>query len=456
MKRIYIFLLVCMSLVFACDVDEVTDPNNPSLGGVLSEASKAELQVLVTGLEARSRGYFTNATQMFGSFAREVWAYFGSDPRFQTDWLAYEITETYPDFFASAGTYVTPYLAVKQANILIESVGNTSSVTAEEAAGYTGFAKTIKGYQLLWPLMQQYQNGIRVDVEDPLDPGPTLSYNEALAAIRQILDDGMSDLQAAGSSFAFDLTAGYSGFNNPAAMMEVTRAIAARAALYAEDYGGALTALNSSFMDLNVDAGSRDKMWIGPAHVYGEAPDVNNPLFYPLDAATSTILIVHPAMVEDALPGDVRVENKFYERAEPVINSNIQDTNGDNIPGEYQDARWSTNTTPIPFIRNEELILIYAEASLMTGANGTAVDAINTIRNTWGLADYSGGTSNDELMEEILFQRRYSLWAEGGHRWIDLRRTDRLNDTYIDLRDGGNVFTQVSRRTSEVNWDLDN
>ncbi len=456
MKPIYIFLLVMTSLVFSCDVDEVVDPNNPSLASVLNDASIAELQVLVTGLEARSRVYYTNATQMFGSFGREVWAYFGSDPRFQNDWLGLVRTETYPDFFASAGTYVNPYLAVKQANILIESVGNSSAVTAEQAAGMTGFAKTIKGYQLLWPLMQQYQNGIRVDVEDPLNPGETLGYDAALAAIRSILDEGMSDLQAAGGSFAFDLTAGYAGFNSPDGMMEVNRAIAARAALYAEDYNGALTALSNSFMDLDVDEDSREKMYVGPAHVYGEAPDINNPLFYPLNASTSTILIVHPSMIEDALPGDARVDAKFFERDEPVNNSNIVDSNGDNIPGEYQDARYATNTDPIPFIRNEELILIYAEAQLMTSNPGEAEDAINIIRNTWGLADYSGGSSMDELMEEILFQRRYSLWAEGGHRWIDLRRTDRLNDTYVDLRDGGNIFTQVSRRTSEINWDLDN
>ncbi len=456
MKRIYIFLLVLVSIAWSCDIDEVVDPNNPSLGSVLNDASTAELQVLVTGLEARSRVYFTNATQMFGTFGREVFPYFGSDPRFQNDWLGLVRTETYPDFFASAGTYVNPYLSVKQANVLIAAVGNTSSVTAEEAAGYRGFAKTIKGYQLLWPLMQQYQNGIRVDVEDPLNPGETLSYAAALSAIRAILDDGMSDLQSAGSSFSFELTAGYSGFNSPDGMMEVNRAIAARVALYAEDYSGALTALNSSFLDLDVDNASSDKMNIGPAHVYGEAPDVNNPLYYPPNAATSTILIVHPAMVEDALPGDERVDNKFFQRDNPVINSNIVDAIGENIPGEYQDARWATNTDPIPFIRNEELILIYAEASLMTGNPGNAEDAINVIRNTWGLADYSGGTSTDELMEEILFQRRYSLWAEGGHRWIDLRRTDRLNDTYVDLRDGGNIFEEVSRRTSEINWDADN
>ena len=456
MKRLYIFLITCTSLVFACEVDTVVDPNNPSLGSVLTDASKAELQVLVTGLEARSRGYFTNATQMFGSFGREVWAYFGSDPRFQTDWLAYEITETYPDFFASGGTYVNPYLAVKQANVLIQSVGNTGALTDTEVNGYEGFAKTIKAYQLMWPLLQQYTNGIRIDVEDPLNPGPILNFDPALQAIRQLLDEAYGDLQAAGDGFAFELTNGFALFNTPAGMAQVNRAIAARAALYAEDYQGALNALNESFMDMDVTAATSAKMNIGPAHVYGEAPDINNPLFYPLNARTNTILIVHPAMIEDALPNDQRVQNKFFLRDEPVVNSNIADANGDAIPGEYQDKRWGSNTTPIPFIRNEELILIYAEASLMTSNPTNAVDAINIVRNTWGVGDYTGGTSEDELIDEILFQRRYSLWAEGGHRWVDLRRTGRLNESYVDLRDTGNILSEVSRRTSETNWDAAN
>lgn len=455
MKNIkYIFSLSLIAFLFiavSCEVDEVFDPNNPSLSSVQNNASKAELQVLVTGLEARHRDYYTNATQMFGSFGREVWAYFSSDPRFQNDWLGIGRSETYADFFASAGTYTTPYLAVKQANVLITAVENSTALTTEEANGYSGFAKTIKGYQLLWPLMQQYQNGIRVDVEDPLNPGETLSYSAALAAIRAILDEGRTELAAAGSSFSFNLTAGFAGFDDPAGMLQVNRAIAARAALYAEDFTGALTALNESFMDLGGDFNT------GPKHVYGEAPDLNNPLYYPLNAATNTILIVHPAMIEDLLPNDERA-NKFFLRDVPVTNSNIADAGGNAIPGEYQDNRWATNTDAIAFIRNEELILIYAEAQARKASPDVAeaVSAIDIIRDEWNVDPYTGGTSTDELIDEILFQRRYSLWAEGGHRWVDLRRTGRLNSTYVDLRDGGSLYTQVSRRTSEINWDESN
>lgn len=438
-------LLMGLLCFTSCEIEEVVDPNNPSLGSVTNDASKAELQTLVTGLEARHRNYFGSATQMFGSFGREVWAYFGSDPRFLSHWLGIGISQTYPDFFASAGTYTTPYLAVKQANVLISAAQASSSLNPREIAAYTGFAKTVKGHQLIYPLMQQNENGIRIDVEDPLKPGPIVDYNTAIKSIQAILDEGYQDLQNAGNSLPFTLTSGYAGFDDPASLAQVNRAIAARAALYANDYAGALSALNESFMDLNGD------LMRGPAHVYGEAPDVNNPLFYPLDKPTNTILIVHPAMIEDAIPGDGRL-SKFAKRVNnPASNPGLTDANGQQIPGEYQDARWASNTAPIPYIRNEELILIYAEAKLMTGDPNEAIRAINIIRNAWGIGDYTGGTSQDEILEEILFQRRYSLWAEGGHRWIDLRRTGKLDANHVDLRDGGVLFTQVARRTSESN-----
>lgn len=442
-------MAVGLLAITACELDPVNDPNNPSLGAVTSDASKAELQVLVTGLEARQRGYVANAAEMFGSFGRECYAFFGSDPRFQNDWLGLGGNAvTYPDFFGSAGTYGTPYLAVKQANILIQAANNSTQLTTEETFGYTGFAKTIKGFQLLWPLMQQYQNGIRIDVETPLNPGPRLGYTESLAAIRALLDEGFTDLDKAGATFSFNLTSGFSGFNTPAQMAKVNRAIAARVALYAEDYPGALTALSASFM--NLDAANAADLNVGPAHVYGNAPDLNNPLFYPADLPTNTILCVHPGLIEDALPNDGRVAAKFRQRVNnPVTIATIVDqATGQPIPGDYQDRRWASNISSVPFIRNEELILIYAEAQARQ--SGDAVTAINTIRNIWGVGNYTGATDTESLINEILFQRRYSLWLEG-HRWVDMRRLGKLAE--IDLRDGGTIFTQVARPVSEIAWD---
>jgi hypothetical protein len=455
-KLIYIskgILLLCFLSFSSCEIEQVTDPNNPSVQSATSDASLVEIQFLVTGLEGGNRGYYGNASQMFGTFGREVWPYFASDPRFLGDWLS---GSTYNTFFGSGGTYTTPYRSVKQANVIIEAAANSSQLTAQQAAGASGFAKTIKGFQLTWPLLQQWNNGIRIDVEDPLNPGPRVGIDNpqaAFAEILNILNDGLSDLNAAGSSFSFTFTSAFADFDTPARMAELNRAIAARVALYAEDYTAARSALSASFMDMDVDETTSDKMFIGPVHVYGNPPDATNPLFAPFDQPTARILICHPSWIEDAEAGDLRL-NKVRQLVDNLqTNGGLRDANGDLLVGEYQDVRYAEQGEDIPFIRNEELILISAELSARAGNTQDAVDAINVVRNTWGLGDYAGGTSEEELIDEVLHQRRYSLWCEGGHRWVDLRRTNRLNENYVDLRDQGGLITSVARPISEVSWD---
>lgn len=139
--------------------------------------------------------------RFIGSFGRELW-YLHTDLRSTTDLLGQNGLQPYPDLWGTPGTYSTPYGAIKQANLLIEAVDNTSAVNATEAAGYKGFARTIAGLQYLTPLNAQYENGIRIDVADPLNPGPFLDYQTALQRIREILDEGERDLRNAGDRLA--------------------------------------------------------------------------------------------------------------------------------------------------------------------------------------------------------------------------------------------------------------
>ncbi|HUQ96418.1 MAG TPA: RagB/SusD family nutrient uptake outer membrane protein, partial [Chitinophagaceae bacterium] len=97
----------------------------------------------------------------------------------------------------------------------------------------------------------------------------------------------------------------------------------------------------------------------------------------------------------------------------------------DGLQSEYDFFLYKTNTAPIPIIRNEELVLIYAEVKTQLGDAGEATKAINRIRKAAGLTNYTGATDKNSLITEILKQRRYSLFGEG-HRWIDLRRYNLL------------------------------
>jgi hypothetical protein len=445
------FALITASMLFGCNplqLDDIQDPNNPSVGSIANNATSEQIQFLITGLESRHRGYVTNISQAWNTFGREIWYLNASDPRFQTDWLGQNGRVPDNSYFGfgntGGGSWASPYQAIKQADVLQLAADNSSNISASQKRAVVGFSKTIQGYQFMIPANFVYQNGIRMDVADPLNPGPFVSYNEALDQIKIILDDGFQALGSAGSGdFPFKLTSGFNGFNTITGLQQINRAITARLNAYRQDWQGVLTALDGSFMDLNGDLGR------GPAHPYGAAPDIFNPLFYLPDAAVNTIIVVHPSVLDDATAGDLRVQNKFFERTNPVTVT----TDAGALVGTHQDARWNSNTDAIPFIRNEELILLKAEAHAQLDQTSEAIEAINIIRNSAGIGNYSGGNSKAELIDEILYQRRYSLWAEPwGHRWIDSRRYDRLNE--IDTSyDQGTIFTEFPHPQAELSWD---
>jgi hypothetical protein len=98
-------------------------------------------------------------------------------------------------------------------------------------------------------------------------------------------------------------------------------------------------------------------------------------------------------------------------------------------------------------IRNEELILIYAEANIQKSNFPEAVTALNKIRMGHNLPAYSGASTLDALTAEMLKQRRYSLFYEG-HRWIDVRRYNLLAQLPID-RAGDDVWEEFPLPVTE-------
>ena len=52
MKNIlYIMMFGCFLLTVGCEIEEIPNPNGPSIEGVLLDATKSQLQTLVTGSE---------------------------------------------------------------------------------------------------------------------------------------------------------------------------------------------------------------------------------------------------------------------------------------------------------------------------------------------------------------------------------------------------------------------
>jgi hypothetical protein len=120
------------------------------------------------------------------------------------------------------------------------------------------------------------------------------------------------------------------------------------------------------------------------------------------------------------------------------------------ISSNVRPTVYPTNVTPIPIIRNEELILLRAEAQLGLGNRAAAIADLNFVRtNAGGLAPLPADFSGD-LVTELLYDRRYSLFFEYGHRWVDSRRYNRLGELRKQLP-SHRVFPLVPIPVDECN-----
>lgn len=426
-----VMLAASMLLPSGCELDDTGDPNNSSLDGVQSNATVAALNTIVTGTESGLRPSLEFYLDDVSQIGRDIYRFSSADPRYTSELLGRGTAILDNNTFYITNPWNAFYRVVKNCNVLIGSVNNTSLPTEEQKQGYLGFANTMKAYALLLALNLTNENGIRLEVDDPDNLGPVVDKATALASIAALLETGATHLDAAGTSFAFRLSSGFAVFNDPPAFKRFNQGLAARVAAYRGNFAEVLTHLNGSFMDINADYNTVKN--IGAYHIYSTAGgDELNRFFLPVNS-TGEVRGAHPAFLADAQAAgegaDLRL-SKIALRSSPATSDNLTATHGL--------ALYQSNTSPIPIMRNEELMLLYAEAKIQTGAFGDAVPVLNKIRTGNGLLAYAGPVDNASLINEMLKQRRYSLYAEG-HRWIDMRRYNRLAELPIN-RTGDDVW----------------
>ena len=428
----YTLSIVFIASLLSCDIDNLSNPNGSAIAEFDQDATKSSLQTLVTGIEDLVRQDFAFYYDVTAIVGREYYFFTGSDPRYTGEVLGKGDAQLDNAGFYHTRPYQGRYRVVKNANVLIDGAMNTSLIEPSELSGYLGFAKTMQAHELLLAANLQFGNGIRIDVSDPDALGAFVDYDAALSAIISLLDDAASNLSSAGSSFPFSLSSAMVGFDTPQSFLQFNRALSARVALYQGNRSDALSRLSGSFMDMSGDLNA------GPARFYSLAGgDFANNIFRVPDQADA--IIAHPSFVPDADPADARLD-KVILRPSGTLTL-------DGLSGDYDVWVFRSLEDQVPYMRNEELILIAAEANVGSN-NSNAVAAIDVIRTAHGLSAYSGGMDDASLMDEILYQRRYSLFGEG-HRWVDMRRLNRLSELPLD-RAGDDVWTEFPRPVSEV------
>ena len=90
----------------------------------------------------------------------------------------------------------------------------------------------------------------------------------------------------------------------------------------------------------------------------------------------------------------------------------------------------ANQSSPLPVLRDEELVLLRAQAEFEAGDFVNGYLDLNSVHTNYGLTAYPVSVSIDQARSDVLYDKRYSLLGEGVQRLVDLRAYSRLNATY--------------------------
>jgi hypothetical protein len=419
MKK-YCSIIFLVLLISACQKGKIDSLNSPVVDGIITDPTRSDLFNLLTGAESGMRNNLAAYLDGTGIIGREIYRFSGSEPRYTTDFLGGGTKLLDNNTFYIVNPWGARYQVIRQCFILLDAIKNTRTAVASDAQkkAFTGFAKTIIGYQLLLNINMTDSNGARIPVPNGAPLGPVIKDpGQVMDSVLKFLEDGKNDLT--GAEVIFPLSDGFDGFKDAAGLLKFNRALAARVYLYRKNYPAVLTALNESFFDLNGPLNT------GVSHFFStNGGDIANLLYLPPNG-NGDVRVAHPTFAADIIPGDDRLNKTALRNASASQGG---------LTGNRDLTLWSTLNSPVSIIRNEELILIYAEAKIQTGVFPDAVTALDRIRVAHNLAPYTGLSTTAALTTELLYNRRYSLFMEG-HRWIDLRRYNLLGTLPKDRPD---------------------
>lgn len=446
-------LLVTLAVFTACDFN-ITDPNNP--GPIGTDPSPAEVSSAAAGIIIAARGDVADWILDAGIIGREAYRFDGSDPRFIDELIRGPLD---PGGGAFGGDHwLEEYGAILATNELLNVIGTATRLSAAQQNATRGFAETFQAFAFLMVLMGHAEDSIPLDVNRPVTdpPAPFVSNDSAFTFVSALLDTADAHLAAGGSAFSFALPPGFSlGFSTVAGFREFNRALKARVEMYRASLGcgtpcyttalALLAEIGPTFIDTTLGAVSLIR---GVYFDYSTNPgDVPNPLFQNPFTGEN---VVHPSVRDSVETKPGGGDDDRYTAA--VIDRGPPSSAGD--PPLSSDLGWVRYPAPdalIPIIRNEELILLRAEANNALGNAAAAAADINYIRvQSGGLAANAGlaAATPDVRLDAIVRERMFSLLYEG-HRWFDMRRLGRLGDLPID-RTGDVVHVTLPTPLAEV------
>jgi len=434
----------------ACRDFEVLNTNAPTQDALTAAPTRAVLARNATGIQIGAFSDLGVELEFYSIYGREGYNLLGNDPRETGE----QIRGPQDAGGRSGGAWLGKYQAIRTINTYLAALGNSTGLSAGELRASAGFAKTYKAGHIFRLAVRSGTTGIPLDVDRPITepPAPFVPFADAMAAVSTLLDEAQADLQAPGASFPFTFVPGYVGFTTPATFLQFNRALAADVLVHRATFNScsacwaqAATAIGASFI---TTAGLPGSLATGVYYGYtGAAGELSNPV---TEALAANRYFVHPSILSGAQTRasgepDLRLTTKVMAAGRTRTLNDLSGTHKPVLYNLASNRSAANNDADIPWITNEELILLRAEIRWNTANKAGAIDDINLIRvNAGGLAPstLTAASADAAFVTELLYNRLYSLFWTQGTRWIDARRYNRLATLPRD-RAGDQVHPQL-------------
>ena len=449
-RRMLAAALGAVLVLGACNDFDIGNTNAPTVEELTGNPSRAVLARTATGIFSQALTDVGGIIQQWGIYGREGYNLLGNDPRETGE----EIRGPQEAGGRAGGVWTGEFQAIRTINAYLAAIPVASGISAEEGRASAGFAKTIKAWHLHKVALRSGALGMPIDVDKPITepPSPFVSFADAEAAVSALLDEALADLQAGSAAFPFTVAPGYTGFTTPATFAQFNRALAAKVLVHRATFvscnacwSQASTAMDASFV---TTAGLPGSLATGVYYAYSTAAgEPTNPVS---ENITINRYWVHPSIVTGAqLRGngqpDLRLTTKVTLAPTPRTYNDLTGTHKPTMFNLAGSPNTADQGTDIPWIKNEELLLLRAEIRWNNGNKAGAIDDLNLVRQHaggLGATTLTAGSSDADFVTELLYNRLYSLMWEQGTRWIDARRYNRLTDLPVD-RAGDSRYTNM-------------
>lgn len=427
-KNIFKFaaVLVLVLTSVSCEKQFLKDPVPTSaVTGEVIFGSRDGAEALLSGIHRRFRRQF-EATDSAGQnsiyYARTVK---GNDIIQRSTWFRsdYENDNREPTYRRTKFTWEFPFYIINQCNTLINGV-EASALTDLDKTELTAQGRAIRAF-MYFQLAMEYQHTYSYDANLPAPPiYLELSLEgKPMTTLTDMYDLIVSDLVFATQNLD-DSRLGKSYIN-----AKVANGILSRVYLVMENWPGAEATANLAYggtPSAVLDAASYNKGFSDISNVewiWGSPQSTDQTNYY---WGAPHAMADHYTLSYSA----TFINNDFVDLFSATDVRNLFDL-AYGVPADdyrhYITSKFTFNfDSDHPILRTPEMILTEAEAIYRQGGReAEAHDLLFAVQSDRDAAAVKSTNTGNNLMEEILVERRKELYAEIGVEWFDAKRLRR-------------------------------